>query len=103
MELVEVKNNEIIINNDFIEEYKKFKKLQLEMELKEKEVKLLLKNAMEMTGKKRILKEGFSVTYKAPTTRKSIDTKRFKEELPSVYDEFVKESEVASSVTIKVE
>lgn len=103
MELVEIENNEIIINQGFIDDYKNFKKLQLEMELKEKEVKLLLKNAMEITGKKRILKDGFSVTYKAPTIRKSIDTKRFKEELPSIYDEYLKESEVASSVTIKVE
>lgn len=103
MELVEVKNNEIIINEGFIEDYKNFKKMQLEMELKEKEVKLLLKNAMEMTGKKSIIKEGFSVTYKAPTTRKTVDTKRLKEELPDIYGMFIKESEVTGSVTIKVE
>ena len=81
MELVEVKNNEIIINNDFIEDYKKFKKLQLEMELKEKEVKLLLKNAMEMTGKKRILKEGFSVTYKNNKLVKDINDINIDDEL----------------------
>lgn len=103
MELVEIKNNEIVINQDFIEDYKKFKKLQLEMELKEKEVKLLLKNAMEITGKKNILKEGFSVVYKKPTISKRIDSKRLKAELPEIYEEYSKTSEVAGSVTIKVE
>lgn len=103
MELVEVKNNEIIINQGFIEDYKKFKQLQLEMELKEKEVKALLKNAMEMTGKKNILKEGFSVTYKKPTIRTSVDSKRLKAELPDVFEEYSKISDVAGSVTIRVE
>ena len=103
MELVEVKNNEIIINQGFIEDYKNFKKMQLEMELKEKEVKLLLKNAMEMTGKKNILKDGFSVTYKKATTSKRVDSKRLKEELPDIYAMFIKETPVDSSVTIKVE
>ena len=45
--LVIVKDNEIVIDNDFIERYRNFKKVQLEMDLIEKDFKAQLKSAME--------------------------------------------------------
>lgn len=37
-ELVKIEKNEIVIDNDFIEKYRNFKKLQLEMDLMEKDL-----------------------------------------------------------------
>ena len=43
-----------------------------------------------------------TITRKAPTTRESLDTKALKEELPEIYDTYVKISPVKGSITIKV-
>lgn len=103
MELVEIKNNNILIDANTIEKIREFEKKYLEMELIKKELKLTLKNAFEITGKKEIILDGFSASYKKPTIRTTIDSKRLKAELPEIYEEYSKTSEVAGSVTIKVE
>jgi predicted phage-related endonuclease len=102
-ELVTIKNNEITINQNFIKEYKKFKKLQLKMDLAEKELKEILKEKMQEIGKTSIIKDGISVIYKKGTTRTSIDTKRLKEKLPDIYEKYSKTSDVSASISISVE
>ena len=67
-ELVRIEKNEIVIDNDFIEKYKNFKKLQLEMDLAEKDLKVKLKDAMEMLGKDKVILDGFSAKIKAGYT-----------------------------------
>lgn len=42
------------------------------------------------------------VTYVAPTTRETLDTKALKLELPDVYDVYAKVSEVKDSIRVKV-
>lgn len=101
--LVIVKDNEIVIDNDFIERYRNFKKLQLEMDLMEKDFKAQLKGAMEETGKDKLILDGFSAKIKAGYTTKRFDSTRFKKECPDIYEEYTKDSSVASSITIDVE
>lgn len=103
MELVTINNNEIIINQNFINEYKEFKKLQLKMELAEKELKEILKEKMQEIGKTSIIKDGISVIYKKGTTRTSIDSTRLKNELPDIYENYSKTSDVSASISISVE
>ena len=43
-----------------------------------------------------------TITRKTSTTRESLDTKALKEELPDIYDTYVKISNVKGSLTIKV-
>ena len=95
--------NEIALNYDFIERYKDFQKIKLEMELLEKEFKEELKEAMEKTGQTSILLEGFSVTYRKGSKRTTIDTKRLKEENPEIAKQYEKETETSASVVIKCE
>ena len=102
-ELVKIENNEFVIDNDFIEKYRNFKKLQLEMELMEKDLKAKLKDAMEMLGKDKVILNGFSAKIKAGYTTQRFDSARFKKECPDIYDEYVKESSVSSSITLDVE
>lgn len=105
MELVKVleNTNEIAINENFIKEYKEFQKIKLAMELREKEFKEELKEAMEETGRTSILLDGFSVTYRKGGTRQTIDTKSLKEDFPEIVLPYIKETETSSSVTIKCE
>lgn len=42
------------------------------------------------------------VTYVAPTTRESLDSKTLKAELPDIYDSYVKISNVKDSIRVKV-
>lgn len=102
-ELVKIENNDIVINSDFIEKYRNFKKLQLEMELMEKDLKAKLKDAMEMLGKDKVIVNGFSAKIKAGYTTSRFDSARFKKECPDIYNEYVKESSVSSSITLEVE
>lgn len=103
MELVKVENNDIKPSKEFIEEYKNFMKISLAMDLKLKEFKEELKEAMEKTGKKEILLDGFSATYRKATKRQNIDTKALKNDFPDIVLPYVRETEVASSVVIKCE
>lgn len=102
-ELVKIENNDIVINSDFIEKYKNFKKLQLEMDLMEKELKERLKTAMEEIGKEKIIVNGFSARIKSGYTTQRFDTTRFKKECPDIYNEYLKESSVLSSIVLEVE
>lgn len=102
-ELVKIEKNEIVIDSDFIEKYRNFKKLQLEMDLMEKDLKAKLKEAMELLGKDKFIVDGFSAKIKAGFTTSRFDTARFKKECPDIYNEYLKESSVSSSITIDVE
>jgi predicted phage-related endonuclease len=61
-----------------------------------------IKAAMEKHNVKKFESKGLTITYIAPTVRKSIDSKKLKEEAPGVYDKYVKASPVASSIRIKL-
>jgi predicted phage-related endonuclease len=102
-DVVRIENNEIVIDTKFIEKYRKFKKMQLEMEIAEKELKENLKNAMELTGKQHIILKGFSASIKDGYDRTSIDTTKLKKELPDIYEKYSKTTKVGSSITISVE
>ena len=100
--LVKIENNNIIVANEIIEQFKNFKKQKEEMELKEKEFKQALKDAMEECNIKKFCINGLSATYKEGTCRVTLDTKKLKEDLPDIYEEYSKTSEVASSITLTI-
>ena len=56
--------------------------------------------AMEQNGVKTMENERIRITYTAPTTRQSIDSTRLKKEQPSVYEEYLKTSDVKAKLTI---
>lgn len=100
-ELVKVENNEITINQEWIEKYKNFKRVQLEMDLAEKGFKEDLKYAMEVTGKQSLILDGFSATIRKGSTRVTLNSKKLKEDLPDIYEQYSKETETSSSITLK--
>jgi predicted phage-related endonuclease len=102
MEIVKIENGQIEIAKEFTKQYKEFLKLQLEMDLKMKEVKEKVKSAMEEYGITTFDNDDLTITYRKGTTRKSIDSKKLKEELPDIYEEYLKESQVASSVIVEI-
>lgn len=105
MELVKVVAGKIEIAEKIINEIVDFEKKALEMKLKQDELK---QNLLEVMEENNIINwtspnGNLKVSYRKPSTRTTVDSKRLKEELPDVYDEYSKTSEVSSSVSIKVE
>ena len=101
-DLVKIENNEIVIASEVIEQFKEFKKIKEEMDLKEKEVKQQLMDAMEKVGVKSWAFNGIYAEIKHVDGKTTIDSKRLKEELPDVYQDYSKTTSVSSSVTISV-
>lgn len=100
---LQVIDNSIQISPEWLKKYRNFKAMQLKMDLAEKEFKEQLKEAMEKTGKTSVIVEGFSAVVKKATTRTSLDSKRLKAELPDIFEEYSKTSEVKSSIIITLE
>lgn len=101
-ELVKIENNEIVINEDFKEKLINFEKLKKEIEYQSNVLKEELIDLMPKLGKTTLPLNGIVITYRKATTRKSFDSKAFQRDNPTIYEEYLKESEVSPSISIKV-
>jgi predicted phage-related endonuclease len=99
-ELVKVENGNITIVPEELQRLKQYQEIKLKAEMLEKEIKQQLLIAMENNGIKKWNNDVFSAIYVAETQRTSIDTKRLKEELPDIAEEYSKTSNVKSSVRV---
>lgn len=95
-------DNKILLNDDYVSDYKKLYNLNKKTELATKEVNQKVKDFMEENNLETLSASGLVFTYRKGTVRTSLDSKRLKEELPDIYEEFSKTSQVASSVVVKV-
>ena len=73
-----------------------------ELVSKNTEIREKLKIAMEERGITGYDNEYLSITYVAPFTKTTVDSKLLKEKHPDIYEECSKTSEVKSSIRIKV-
>ena len=62
-----------------------------------------LLNAMEQNGFIKIESEAVRINYIAGSMRETFDSKQFKADMPDLYNEYVKFSNVKPSIRIKVE
>ena len=75
---------------------------QNELKRKKEEIKEKIKKAMEENGVKNYENDYISLTYVAPTTRRTVDSKLLKEKYVEIYEECSKISDVKSSIRIKI-
>lgn len=75
---------------------------QQELQNKNDEIKEQIKSAMEENEVKKYENDYISITYVAPTTRTTIDSKLLKEKYENIYNECSKVSNVKSSIRIKI-
>lgn len=64
------------------------------------ELRDALLEAMEQNGVKTMENERIRITYTAPTTRQSVDSALLKKEQPSIYEQYLKTSNVKAKLTI---
>ena len=101
MELVKYENEQLVVAEEFTKKYAEFQRQVAEMELEVKKVKEALKEKLEEHGLTGYEDEFIKVSYRKATQRVTVDSKRLKEELPDVYIEYSKVSDVSSSVSIE--
>lgn len=99
-ELVKVENGKIEVAKEIVQQIINLEKTKLEIELKEKEFRKALKEKMEECGITKWTTDGLCATVTKATTRTTLDSKRLKEELPDIYDEYSKTSNVSSSIKL---
>ena len=97
-ELITVKDGAIAIHEEIEMKLKAFQIEKARMEMLEKEIKEAMLTAMEQNGIKSYESDNVRITYKAPSTRKSVDSNALKEQ--GLYEAFLNESPVKASVVI---
>jgi len=102
-QLVVINQGDITIAPEFLEKYRAFQAVKLEMDLLEKEFRRDLKKAMEDTNRSSLLLDGFSAVLRKSGTRTQLDTKKLRDELPDVFESYSKTVDVASSLVITLE
>lgn len=98
MELVKVQDGHITVAEEVMKKLHDFQVMKAEMDLQEKEIKQAMLKAMEDNDIKSFENDFVKITYKAPTTRKTVDTNELKAQ--GLYEMFTKESPVKASVTL---
>lgn len=98
MELIKIENNELQLNEEVSNKLKALYAYKAEFDVRMDEIKNAMLEAMEQNNIKSFENDFLKIVYKAPSTRKSVDTARLKEE--GLYDLYLKESPVKSSVTV---
>lgn len=75
------------------------KELQ-ELQEKDSSIRAAIKESMENSSIKKYEDDNISVVSVSATTRKSFDTKSFKEQQPDMYKQFEKTTQVKASIRI---
>lgn len=101
-DLVQYENGALTVAQEICKKIAEFERQALEIELKKKELKEALKNAMEEHNLSTFENEYIKVLYRKASERVTIDSKKLKEECPDIYEAYAKSSQVASSITLEV-
>lgn len=104
-ELIKIENGTSLLNVEVSNMIAEFERQMKFIKEQEDALKESIKAEMEARG---ILKvedatNGMTISYVAPTTRETFDSKKFKADNPDMYDECVKLTPVKSSIRIKLD
>lgn len=102
MDLIKIENGTCLLDAGTAKKIAEFEKQIKEAEKKRDELKKAILEEMEAKEVIKLDTEDLTITYSAPTTRESLDTKTLREDLPTVYDTYTKISPVKASIRIKV-
>lgn len=97
-QLIEIKNGEITIAEEVKAEMKRLNELKVQADILNEKVRDALLTAMREHSVKSIENDVFKAVYKAPSTRKTVDTQALKN--ADLYEAFTKETPVKESVTL---
>lgn len=102
MEMIQVYKGEVMLTTEATNKIAELERTITELKKIQDDVKKAIIEEMEQKGVVKLDNDVVTITYIAPTDRETFDSKKFKEEQPDMYDEYVKISPVKASVRIKV-
>lgn len=100
--MVKLENGEYGLVSDAINTIVEIEKQIKDLKALQDSYKENLLKEMEENNVLKIDTEELSISYVAPSTRETLDSKKLKEDLPDIYDLYVKFTDVKSSLRIKV-
>ena len=102
--IIRVENGVSILDAEVSKKIAEFEKKLKALKEQEDELKQAILEEMEKQGIIKLEDEtsGLTINYIAKTYRESFDGKKFKEDYPDMYDDYIKMSPVKSSIRIKV-
>lgn len=100
--LIRVEQNTALLNPEASSKLAEFERMAKEIKAKQDELKQRILAEMEEHGILKIDTDELTITYVAPTSRETFDSKAFRKDNPDLYDEYVKISTVSASVRMKV-
>ena len=102
MEMIQIYKDEVMLTTEATNKIAELERTIAELKKIQDDVKKAIIEEMEQKGVVKLDNDVVTITYIAPTDRETFDSKKFKEEQPDMYDEYVKISPVKASVRIKV-
>ncbi len=100
--LIVLENGNAVLNTSASALLAEFERQVKAIQDKEKELKQRILEEMESKGILSIKSPELTISYVAPTTRETFDSKTFRKDHPDLYDEYVSISTVRSSIRMKV-
>lgn len=98
--------NDIIVNGslsvDVTRDFIALQEALKDLKAQEEAIKAQVIAYMEDNGILKVENDIMSITYIAPTTRESLDSKTLRKDFPEVYDAYARLSPVKASVRIKI-
>ena len=101
-ELIVYENNTALLNPTASALLAEFERQVKAIKAQEEELKQRILEEMESKGILSIKSPELTISYVAPTTRETFDSKTFRKDHPDLYDEYVNISMVRSSIRMKV-
>ena len=100
--LIRIEQNTALLNPAVSCKLAEFEMMAKEIKAKQDELKQRILEEMEANGILKIETDELTITYVAPTSRETFDSKAFRKDNPDLYDEYIKISTVSASVRMKV-
>ena len=101
-ELIVYEGNTALLNPDVAMRLAEFERMAKNIKAKQDELKQKILEEMESKSVLSIKTPELTISYVAPTSRETFDSKAFRKDHPDLYDEYVSISLVKSSIRMKV-
>lgn len=101
-ELIVFEGKTALLNPEVSIKLAEFERMAKEVKAKQDELKQKILEEMESKGILSIKTPELTISYVAPTSRETFDSKTFRKDHPDLYDEYVGISLVKASVRMKV-
>ena len=102
MDLLRIEQGTVLLNPEISAKLAEFERIAEDIKNKQNVLKKQILAEMEKHGVLKIETDELVISYVAPYTKETFDSKGFRKANPDLYDEFVKISTVSASVRMGV-